>query len=111
MARVTWADGRFIRDFVFVTAKGTGDATAMADARQPDLKTSIVELSVLPDEPYEGEAELTFRYADERSLGPGEKLKSNKIHLAPDDDRKELLLTIPATSCPEVVGKKLLSDQ
>jgi hypothetical protein len=111
VARVTWADGRLIRNFVFVTAKGTADENAMADTRQPDLKASIVELSVLPDEPYEVEAELTCRYADERSFGPGAKLKSNKVHLAPGDDQKELLLTIPATSCPAVAGKKLLTDQ
>ena len=109
-ARVIWADGRLIRDFVFVTAKGI-NADAMSDARQPDLKASIVELSVLPNEPYEVEAELTCRYADERSVGPGAKLKSNKIHLASGDDQKELLLTIPATSCPEVAGRKLLTGQ
>jgi hypothetical protein len=109
--RVTWADGRLIRDFVFVTAKGTANPDAMSDARQPDLKASFVELSVLPTEPYEVEAELTCRYADERSVGPGAKLKSNTIHLAPGDDQNELLLTIPATSCPEVNGKKLLTDQ
>ena len=99
-----------IRDFVFVTANGrNGDA--MSDARQPDLKASVIELSVLPNEPYEVEAELTCRYADERSVGPGAKLKSNRIHLAPGDDQKELSLTIPASSCPEVPGKKLLTDQ
>lgn len=108
---MTWADGPLIRNFVFVTAKGTANPDAMSDARQPDLKTSVVELSVLPNEPYELEAELTCRYADERSVGPGAKLKSNKIHLAPGDDQNELQLTIPETSCPEVNGKKLLTDQ
>jgi hypothetical protein len=110
-ARVTWADGRLIRDFVFVTATGTSHPDAMSDARQPDLKASVVEMSVLPDEPYEVEAELTCRYADERSVGPGAKLKSNKIYLAPGDGQKKLLLTIPATSCPEVHAKELLTDQ
>ena len=58
---MTWADGRLIRDFVFVTAKGTANPDAMSDARQPDLKASFVELSVLPTEPYEVEAELGIR--------------------------------------------------
>lgn len=110
-ARVTWADGRLIRDSVFVTATGTAHPGAMSNVRQPDLKASVVEMSVLPNEPYEVEAELTCRYADERSVGPGAKLKSNKIYLAPGDDQKELLLTIPATSCPEVHVKELLTDQ
>jgi len=110
-ARVTWADGRLIRDFVFVVAKGTVTPDAMSHTSQPDLKASVVDLSVLPNEPYEVEAELTCRYADERSVGPGAKLKSNKVLIAPDDDRKEILLTIPATSCPAVNGKKVLTDQ
>jgi len=110
-ARVTWADGRLIRDFVFVTAKGTVRPDALSHTSQPDLKASVINLSVLPSEPYEVEAELTCRYADERSMGPGAKLKSNKVYLPPSDDRKEILLTIPATSCPAVSGKKLLTDQ
>jgi hypothetical protein len=109
--RVTWADGRLIRGFVLVTAKGSSNPDAMSNARQPNLKASTVDLSILPNEPYDVEAELTCRYADEQSVGPGAKLKSNKIRLAPGDDQGELLLTIPATSCPEVPGKKLLTDQ
>jgi hypothetical protein len=108
--RVTWADGRLIRDFVFVAATGTANPDAKSDVRHPDLKASVVELNVLPNEPYDVEAILTCQYADERSVGPGAKLKSNKIRLAPGDDQKELLLTIPATSCPVVPGKKLLTD-
>ncbi len=77
-ARVTWADGRLIGDIVFVMAKGTANPDAMSDARQPDLKASVVELNVLPNEPYDLEAELTCRYADERSVGAGANLKSNK---------------------------------
>jgi hypothetical protein len=101
-----------IKDFVFVTAKGTANPDAMSDARQPNLKASIIELSLLPSEPYEVEAELTCRYADERILsGPGAKLKSNSVHLAAGDDRKEILLTIPVMSCPEVPGKKSLTGQ
>jgi hypothetical protein len=57
------------------------------------------------------EAELTCRYASERSVGPGAKLKSNRIRVAPGDDQKELSLTIPSASCPEVAGKKLQTDQ
>jgi hypothetical protein len=111
-ARVTWADGRLIRDFVFVTAKGVSNPDARADMRQPDLKASVVELSVLPNEPYELEAELTCRYADARILsGPGVKLKSNKTYIAPGDNQKELSLTIPATSCPDVPGKEPLTDK
>jgi hypothetical protein len=109
--RVTWADGRLIKSFVFVAAKGTANPDAMSDAKQPNLKASIIELSVLPDEPYDVEAELTCQYSDERSVGPGARLKSNTIHLAPGDDQKELLLTIPTASCPEVNGKKLLTDK
>lgn len=111
-ARVTWADGRLITDYLFVTAKGTANADAMSDTRQPDLKASIVELTVLPNEPYEVEAELTCRYADARILsGPGAKLKSNRAYLTPGDGQQELLLTIPAISCPPLPGKKLLTDR
>lgn len=111
-ARVTWADGRLIKDFVFVTAKGTTNPDAMSDTTQPNLKASIVELSVLPNEPYEVEAELICRYAGGQILSaPGARLKSNKIYLAPGDDQKELRLMIPATACPDLPGKKLLTDQ
>jgi hypothetical protein len=110
-ARVTWADGRLIRDFVYVVAKGTVNADARSNTRQPDLKKSVVVLSVVPNERYEVEAELTCRYADERSIGPGAELRSNKVLLRPDDDRTEILLTIPAASCPEVPGKKSLTGQ
>jgi hypothetical protein len=111
-ARVTWSDGRLIRDFVFVTAKPTSNPAAMSDTKQPNLKASVIELSVLPDEPYEVEAELTCRYADARILsGPGAKLVSNKIYLAPGDNQKELRLTIPAISCPNLPGKTTLTDR
>jgi hypothetical protein len=109
--RVTWADGRVIRDFVFVTAKGTANPAATSDARQADLEGSFIELSVLPEEPYEIEAELTCRYADARSEGPGATFKSNKAYLTPGDDQTELLLTIPGTACPEIAGKKLLTNR
>jgi len=109
--RVVWSDGRLIKDFVFVQAKGTADASAMSDASQPDLRESILDLSVLPDEPYEVEAELICRYADERSEGPGARLKSNKVYLRPEDQAKEVLLTMPTTACPEIPGKTLVTDQ
>lgn len=109
--RVTWADGRLIKDFVGVEAKGIVNPKAMWDGTQPNMEASVIKLSVLPNEPYEVEAELTCRYADERSVGPGATLKSNKIGLAPGDGQTELLLTIPATSCPEVPGKKSVTDQ
>jgi len=109
--RVTWADGQLIRDFVSVVAKGTVSHDAMSHTSRPDFKVSVVDLSVLPKEPYEVEAELTCRYADDRSVGPGAKLKSNRVYFQPGDDRKDILLTIPATSCPVVSGKKLLTDQ
>jgi hypothetical protein len=110
-ARVTWSDGRLVRDFVHVVAAGTVNPGAMSHTKQPDLKASVVDLGLLPNEAYEVEAELTCRYADDRSMGPGASLKSNKVYLPTGDDRKEILLTIPATSCPEVSGKKLLTDQ
>lgn len=109
--RVVWADGRLIRDFVFVEAKGSLNPSAMSDTRQPDLKSSVIDLSILPNEPYDIEAKLTCSYADERSIGPGARLKSNTVHLEPDDGRTELFLTIPATACPDVPGKTTLTDR
>jgi hypothetical protein len=109
--RVAWADGRPIRGFVFVEAKATANPAAMSDTSQPDMKGSVVDLSIVPDEPYEVQATLTCRYADARSIGPGATLKSNKVYLAPGDDRKELLLTIAATACPKIREKRLLTDQ
>jgi len=109
--RVTWADGRLIKDFVFVKAKGSVNPSARCDTRQPDLKSSVVNLSILPNEPYDVEAELVCQYADERSIGPGATLKSNTVHLEPDDGRTELFLTIPATDCPHMAGKTLLTDR
>lgn len=109
--RVTWADGRLIRDFVFVAAKGTVNPAAMSHTIQPDMKASVVDLSILSNEPYEVEGKLTCRYANERSIGPGATLKSNKVYLGPEDYRTELFLTIHATACPEIHGKTLLTDQ
>jgi len=108
--RVTWEDGQLIKDFVFVEARGNVNTAAMAQKKQPDLKKSVVDLSVLPNESYEVDASLTCRYWDDRSIGPGAKLNSNQVHLKPGDGQTELLLIIPATSCPELPGKKSLHD-
>ena len=107
--RVTWADGRVVKDFVYIAAKGTVNPAAMSDASQQD--TSVADLSILPNERYEVEGELTCRYSDERSSGPGARLKSNKVYLEPGDDRTELFLTIPGTGCPAIDGKTLETDQ
>jgi hypothetical protein len=109
--RVTWADGSLIRDFVLVAAIGTANPAAMSHTSQPDLKASVVDLTVVPDEPYDVEANLTCRYADEKSVGPGKKLKSGRVHLDPGDDQKEIMLKLPVNSCPEVPGKKLITGQ
>ncbi len=98
--RVTWADGRLIKDFVYIMAKGTVNPAAMSDASQQDM--SVADLSILPNERYEIEVELTCRYSDERSSGPGATLKSNKFYLEPGDDRTEISLTIPGTACPAI---------
>lgn len=103
--RVTWGNGRLIRDLVFVNAKGTTNPSAMARTQQPDMKTSIVNLSILPNEPYEIGAELICRYFDNRSSGPGATLKSNTVLIGPREDGTELSLTIPGTACPDVPGK------
>jgi len=109
--RVTWADGRLIKDFVFIAAKGTANRVAMSHTSQPDMKASVVDLSILPNEPYKVQGELICRYADERSIGPGATLKSNTVYLGRGDNRAELTLTIPATACPEIHGKRRLTDQ
>jgi hypothetical protein len=109
--RVTWADGRLIKNFVFVTAKGTANPAAKSDTSQPDMKASVVDLSILSNEPYEVEGELTCRYSDERSSSPGAKLKSNKVYLGSGDARTELFFTIHAMACPEIRGKTVETDQ
>lgn len=108
--RVTWADGRSIRNFVYIVAKGTANPKLMSDA-STDIRASVCDLKILPNEPYEVQAELNCRYADERSEGPGATLKSAKVYLTPDDGRTELTLTIPATTCPVIPGKTLVTNQ
>jgi hypothetical protein len=109
--RVTWGDGQTIRDSVFVTAKGTLDPAVTSDANQPDRKVSLYDLTILPEERYEVEAQLTCVYAYKGGRGPGATLTSNKVYLAPRDDQSEILLTIPGTGCPEITGKERLNGQ
>lgn len=117
--RVTWADGRVIRSFVSVSAVAIDKPAALARTRQPSSKASIVELTLLPNEPYRIEAELTCHYAEVRAdeqgrrtlWAPGAVLRSDTIHLGPDDVRKELVLMLPATACPEIPGKILLTER
>jgi hypothetical protein len=109
--RVTWSDGRLIRDLVFIEAKGTENPSAMAHPEQVDQKASVVDLMILPNEPYRIEAKLICRYEDDRSIGPGATLRSNAVYLGPKEDRTELSLAIPAKACPEISGKTLLTEQ
>ncbi len=117
--RVTWADGRVIRSYVSVSATAIDKPAALARTRQPNSKASIVELSLLPNEPYRIAAELTCLCFDlqpdsqgRRTIqGPGAALRSDTIHLSPDDVRKELVLTLPASACPEIPGKMLLTER
>ena len=110
--RVTWADGRLVKDYVSVNAKGIRNPAAMAHTQQKNLKASVVDLLILPDEPYEVEAKLTCRYAGGNILSaPGAKLESNQIYIDPSDKVSKISLTIPGTACPEIFGKTLLTDQ
>ncbi len=108
--RVTWADGLLVSNFVSIEARGIANPSALSDANQPDMKQGVIDLNILPEEPYELEAKLVCRYADERSQGPGAMLKSNKVSLSPRDEQKEVILTIPANACPEILGKTLLTE-
>ncbi|MFN7919461.1 MAG: hypothetical protein U0Q16_05150 [Bryobacteraceae bacterium] len=93
--RVTWADGRLIEDFVYVEVKGVDNPAAMAHTDRPNLKESIVQLSLIPGESYTVSSELVCLYDRGTS-----KLRSDPAYLSPKDDRTELSLTIPATACP-----------
>ena len=109
--RVTWADGRLIRDYVSVTAKATSKPSALSHIRQKDSNASIIDLSVDPGETYEIEARLTCRYADLQGVGPGATLKSAKVYLAPDDRQTEVLLVMSVTACPVIPGKEILTER
>jgi hypothetical protein len=111
IVRVTWADGRLIRASVFVSAKATGNPSAMADVRQPNARGSGFELALVPNEPYKIEADVSCRYADGRGSGPGATLRSDPVYFGAADERTELSLIIPATACPEIPGKTLLTSQ
>jgi len=108
--RVTWQDGRLIRDIIFVEAKPTENAAAAAQVTQPDLEKSVVDLLIVAHEPYDIEAKLICRYSDEHGSGPGATLQSNQIYFGPGDGRKEISLTIPAKACPEIEGKILQTE-
>jgi hypothetical protein len=109
--RITWADGRLIKDLVFVDAKGTVNPEAMSNTSQKDMKTSVVDLNILATESYQVQGELICTYADERSIGPGATLKSNTVYVKPGDDQTELFLAIPAGACPEIQGKRIVTEQ
>ncbi len=107
--RVVWADGRSIDQFVYVVAKGT-DNSELTSTASTDKGVSVGELKIFPTEQYEVQAKLTCRYSDERSEGPGATLQSTVLGLKPGDDRTEITLTIPATSCPVVPGKTSINN-
>jgi hypothetical protein len=110
--RVTWADGRLVKDHVSVNAKGIRNPTAMAHTQQENLKASVVDLLILPDEPYKVEAKLTCRYAGGNILSaPGAQLESNQIYIDPSDKVSKISLTIPGTACPEISGKTSLTER
>ena len=69
----------------------------------------VVDLSILPNEPYDLEGSLTCQYADDHSLGPGAKLHTNVIHIEPGDGQSDLVLALRADACPEVPGKTLMT--
>src|SRR5262249_54564424 len=69
--RVNGEDGRMIRTLVLVKAKPTDNTSAMIQEALPDRKTSLTDLVILANEPYDIEARLVCRYSDERSSGPG----------------------------------------
>jgi hypothetical protein len=109
--RVTWADGRLIRDHVFIEAKGTEHPSAMAQTQQPNSKASLIHLSIVPNERYEIQAKLICQYSGGRILmGPGDTLRTNTVTLGAKDQITEISLTIPAKSCPEIPGKKTVTE-
>lgn len=108
--RVAWADGRPIRSFVYVVARGLANRALQSDA-STDEENSLGHLKLVPTEAYEVHAKLTCQYADARSLGPGAKFTSSKVHLRPGDGQHDLTLMIPATGCPVLKGKTLVTGQ
>jgi hypothetical protein len=106
--RVAWADGNAVRSFVYIVAKGTANPKLKSDT-STDARKTVGDLKLVPTEAYEVHAELTCRYADERSVGPGANFTSNKTDINPEDGHNELTLTIPATACPVIKGKTLVT--
>ena len=108
--RVKWADGRLIKNWVHIVANGTANPELKSDA-STDAKANVGDLKLVPTEPYEVHAELTCRYADERSEGPGAIFRSNDVYVKPDDGQQELDMTVPAMACPDIPGKTLAPDR
>lgn len=107
---VTWADGKPVRDFAFIAAKGAADPKLLSRASVTATATAG-ELKLVPNEPYEVQAELICRYSDPRSVGPGATLESDKVHLSAEDRRSELTLVLPVASCPELPGTALVPSK
>ncbi len=109
--RVTWADGRLIRDYVHVEAKGLRVPETEAQVRWTDRRNSIFELSLMPDEPYRIRAELVCYYSHASGMGPGEKLQTVPVDLGAKDERNEITLTLLSNACPVVPGKTLMTEK
>src|SRR5262249_16775813 len=108
LIRFTWANGDAIKnEFVLLAAKGSKNPSAMSNLDWPDRKSSVVDLSILPNESYDVEGSLTCLYADDHSQGPGAKLHTNSIHIEPGDGQSNLVLALREDGCPEVPGKRL----
>lgn len=107
--RVQWADGRLVDQNVYILAQGTASPELKSDGGI-DAKAQTADLTLVPSEPYEIHAELTCRYADEQSEGPGAELRSNPEYIGAGDGRTALTLTMPAIACPAIEGKTLVTD-
>jgi hypothetical protein len=99
--RVTWADGRLIRDFVAVKTTGIRNPEAKLDVRYPDTSVSIVNLALVPDEAYRIRAELTCHYRDPDGSGAVERLRTPPVDVSPNDRRTEITLALQVNACPE----------
>jgi hypothetical protein len=108
--RVKWADGSAIRSFVYIAARGITNPEQRSTA-STDARARVADLKLVPTEAYQVQAELTCRYADDRSVGPGARLVSSTVYVKPEDGQNELTLIIPAKACPAVQGKTLVTDR
>ena len=95
---------------MYIVAKAISNPELQSDA-STDARASVGDLKLVPTEAYEVHAELTCRYADGRSEGPGAHFTSNKVYLRPENGQTELTLTIPATACPVIQGKTLVTGR